>query len=51
MKVTTIHSYDNYETNKDNKFDEINIRIFRNYLVNVSDLAKNLFLLLNHLWL
>ena len=41
MEDTTIHSYDNYETNQDNQFDEINIRIYRNYSVNVSDLPKN----------
>ena len=41
MEDTTIHSYDNYETNQDDQFDEINIRIYRNYSVNVSDLPKN----------
>ena len=41
MEDTTIHSYDNYETNQDNQFDEINIRIYRNYSVNASDLPKN----------
>ena len=41
MEDTTIHSYDNYETNQDNQFDEINIRIYRNYSVNVSDLPQN----------
>jgi hypothetical protein len=47
MEDTTIDTYDISKINPDNQFDEIIVRIYRNYSVNVSDLPKILFLLLN----
>ena len=47
MEDTTIDTYDISKVNPDNQFDETIVRIYRNYSVNVSDLPKILFLLLN----